>query len=264
MHLEEVDWCGNSPQWMLADEYAKGTRRSAHEDRRFFARKFRDPRAFDAADKHLGIDSKEGMSAALVAAMEKDEAAAVSGGRVLAANNVGRGRPVSVSSTQFEAGNPFEAKHLVDGDLSTRWSSDFADPQDVTITLVSGDSAFCNVSAVRVHWESAFASEYQIRVRRQGVSTWETVVHDTRSRAKMGSQLVHSHGVGALANTTRVQAVQIVGLQRVSRWGYSIWEVEVLGECSGQDVPAGVSEPAGGGEGGEGVVEAALRDAAVS
>ena len=68
MHLEEVDWCGNSPQWMPADEYTSGAKKSG--DVRFFARKFRDPRAFDAADRQLGIDSKEGMSAALLEAMD--------------------------------------------------------------------------------------------------------------------------------------------------------------------------------------------------
>ena len=252
MHLEEVDWCGNSPQWMPADEYTSGAKKSG--DVRFFARKFRDPRAFDAADRQLGIDSKDGMSAALVEAMEKDEAAAVAGGRVLADNNVARGRPVQASSTQSEWGNPFSAQHLVDGDLSTRWSSDFSDPQNVTVTLATGDEAFCNVSVVRLHWESAFASEYTVRVRRQGAPAWETVVHDMRSRAKMGSQLVHTHEIGSLADTARVQALQVVGLRRASRWGYSMWELEVMGDCTEGGERGGSAEE---------VLQAAVLDAPV-
>jgi len=38
---------------MLADEYQKGAGKRG-EDQRFFARKFRDPAAYDAADRHLG------------------------------------------------------------------------------------------------------------------------------------------------------------------------------------------------------------------
>ena len=45
----QVDWCGNSPQWMGAQDYRAGLRKDA-----FFARKFHHPAAFDAADAHLG------------------------------------------------------------------------------------------------------------------------------------------------------------------------------------------------------------------
>jgi len=232
MHLEEVDWCGNSPQWMLADEYQKGAGKRG-EDRRFFARKFRDPAAFDAADRHLGLDSKGNMPTHLHTAMKKDEAASREGGRILASNNVARNRPVEVTSMQKDKDNAFISRHLVDGDLSTRWSSAFSDDQNVKVSLVDTKSAWCNVSEVRVHWESAFATEYQINVKLFATGEWVTVVHDRRSRAKMGSQLMHVHNMALLADTSRIQALQVTGIKRSSRWGYSIWELEVLGECTG-------------------------------
>ena len=57
-------------------------------------------------------------------------------------------------ATASSGDDPALAPELaIDGDLSTRWSSDFSDPQQLTIDL--GDEA--TVSGVCIHWETAFA-----------------------------------------------------------------------------------------------------------
>jgi len=45
---------------------------------------------------HAGVDSKGNMPTHLHTAMKKDEAASREGGRILAANNVARNRPVGI------------------------------------------------------------------------------------------------------------------------------------------------------------------------
>ena len=66
------------------------------------------------------------------------------------------------------------------------------------------------------------------------------MVHDKRPRAKIRSQLLHVHTLaptlsGSVLGSVQgrgITAVQLVGLARATRWGYSLWELEVLGSCT--------------------------------
>ena len=62
------------------------------------------------------------------------------------------------------------------------------------------------------------------------------MVHDTRPRAKTRSQLLHVHTLsGSDLGSVQgrgITAVQLLGLARATRWGYSLWELEVLGSCT--------------------------------
>ena len=66
------------------------------------------------------------------------------------------------------------------------------------------------------------------------------MVHDKRARAKIRSQLLHVHTLaptlsGSVLGSVQgrgITAVQLVGLARATRWGYSLWELEVLGSCT--------------------------------
>ena len=45
-------------------------------------------------------------------------------------------------------------------------SSEFSDRQDMNVSLVSDETVhWCNISELRLHWESAVAREYKIRVK---------------------------------------------------------------------------------------------------
>ena len=228
LHLEEVDWCGNSPQWLSPGEYTTASQKGeGTKDQRFFSRKFRDPEAYNIADKQLGLDSTADMPDHVREGMDKDAKAVKKGGRVLANNNVAMYKEVQATSFQVQDTHQFQPSHLTDMDLTTRWSSEFSDAQHVNVSLVKDEGQWCNVTEVRIHWESAFATEYKIRVKEFDTGSWVTVVHDQRTRAKMGSQLMHVHTIGQSVDTSRIQAVQVEGLRRSSRWGYSIWELEV-------------------------------------
>jgi len=245
MHWEEVDWCGNSPQWLTGGDYTTAIRKHpapppAKAEPRFFSRKYRDPAALDAADKQLGIDSMHGMPAALNESMHKDGLALMTGGLADPKHNVALLKPVTVTSVQHDDGgegggtHTFRAQHLVDGSLHTRWSSRWSDDQQKTELLASPYCTHksCNVSEVRLHWESAFATEYVLLVQQAGSEDWHECVRVNKSSAKIGLQLIHSHLMNQTAvDTSRVGALRLTMVKRATRWGYSLWEMEVLGEC---------------------------------
>jgi hypothetical protein len=122
------------------------------------------------------------------------------------------GRPVEATSVEGPAYGPGNA---VDGDRGTRWSSLFADPQSITVDLGSTRS----VSRVRLDWEVAFGRAYAVRTSTDG-SSWTTVSSTTASDG----------GVDDLTfDALSARYVQVLGTERGTPWGYSLWELEVYG-----------------------------------
>src|SRR5829696_8076664 len=89
-----------------------------------------------------------------------------------------QGRPVTVSSTESAA---FPGGAAVDGNLGTRWSSGFADPQWIRVDL----GASLPLSSVVLRWEAAYARAFQLQVSPDG-TTWSTVY--TTSTGAGGTQ----------------------------------------------------------------------------
>ena len=61
----------------------------------------------------------------------------------------------------------------VDGNFSTRWSSDFYDPQTISVDLLS----VYTLETVVLAWETAYSSEYKLEVSTDG-NDWTTLVHE--------------------------------------------------------------------------------------
>jgi hypothetical protein len=125
--------------------------------------------------------------------------------------NVALNRPVACSSVE---GPTYVCSNAVDGDLTTRWSSGFSDPQWVYVDL----GARKDIKRVIVHWETAYGKAYQIQVSDDAVN-WTDVYSTTA-----GDGEVDNLGVSA-----RGRYVRMVGTQRGGEWGYSLWELEVYG-----------------------------------
>jgi beta-glucanase (GH16 family) len=122
-----------------------------------------------------------------------------------------QGRPTSASSTE-NAG--FPAGNATDGNPGTRWSSAFSDPQSLTVDL----GAAHPVNRVVLNWETAAARAFQLQTSNDGAS-W-TTVFSTASGAG-GVQDVAVSGSGRF--------VRMLGTQRTTQWGYSLWEFQVYG-----------------------------------
>ncbi len=76
-----------------------------------------------------------------------------------------------------------------------------------------------------VHWEAAYASQYKVQLSTDGTS-WTDI-----SGRTSGDGDTDTHG--GLNATGRY--LRILGTQRATEWGYSIWELEVFGVRNSND-----------------------------
>ncbi|MFC2015854.1 glycoside hydrolase family 3 C-terminal domain-containing protein [Chloroflexota bacterium] len=125
--------------------------------------------------------------------------------------NVALGRPTTCSSME---GPAYSCYHAVDGDLSTRWSSQFSEPQWISVDLGTRQ----RIARVILHWETAHAEEYRIQVS-DDRSQW-TDIHSTVAADGQVDNL-------EIAGTGRY--LRLHATQRAAVWGNSLWELEVYG-----------------------------------
>lgn len=134
----------------------------------------------------------------------------ISGGGV--AQNLASGKTITVSST--EAGLN-EAANVNDRNLLTRWSSEYTDDEWIAIDL---GSRF-GLDSIRITWEAAMATAYEIQISDDGTN-WSTIYAVSNN-----AQLVNFIEL----NKEEAFQLRILGLQRASEFGYSIFEIEVFG-----------------------------------
>jgi beta-glucosidase len=126
--------------------------------------------------------------------------------------NLALKRPVTASSVEKED-TPEQA--AVDGNSSTRWSSKFADPQTLTVDL----GKVVKINRVVLRWETAYASAYTLCVSVDG-QTWQDVYSTDSGQ---GDEEVITFA------PTDARYVRLIGRQRGTQYGYSLWEFEVYG-----------------------------------
>jgi endoglucanase Acf2 len=136
-----------------------------------------------------------------------------------ATTNLALNKSVTVSSNQDAIAFPPAA--AVDGNLGTRWSSAASDPQWIYVDL----GGTYNVNRVKVTWETAMASSYQVQIATATGGPW------TNMRSITGNTTSVNDHTG-LSGTGRY--VRINGTARATQWGYSIWELEVYGTSAGR------------------------------
>jgi hypothetical protein len=129
--------------------------------------------------------------------------------------NLALNQPTTASSVQSAS---FPASDATDGNLSTRWSSAFSDPQWLEVDLGSV-STICQVTLA---WEAAYATAFQIQVSSDN-STWTTIYSTTTGTG--GTQTLSVSGSG--------RYIRMYGTARATQYGYSLWEFEVFGTGSG-------------------------------
>lgn len=118
-------------------------------------------------------------------------------------------KPVTVSSVE-KAG--LEGQYAVDGNLNTRWSSQFSDPQYIIIDLQSVQT----FNEVLLNWEVAYAKEYEVHVSNDK-SNWTTLAHITNGKG----------GTEKISVQASARYVRIYGIQRGTQYGYSLYEVGI-------------------------------------
>lgn len=127
------------------------------------------------------------------------------------------GAKVTASSTHIQWEGEGPAERLVDGDLNTRWSSGYADAQEVVVDLGKAQK----LDILRLHWEAAAAAKYSVKVSDDG-KTWRNV--GTKAGAKKGPRKDEFELRGE-----SVRAIKLDLQDRVStNWGFSLFEIEAI------------------------------------
>jgi hypothetical protein len=127
------------------------------------------------------------------------------------------GAKVTVSSTHKEHRGEGDPSALVDGNLATRWSSDYTEPQKVVIDLGKEVS----IGDLRLHWETAAATKYNIEVSSDG-EEWEQVAEQT---GDTGPRIDTIEMEGTPARFIKLDLLTRVN----SKWGFSLYEIEAIG-----------------------------------
>ncbi|BDZ41352.1 hypothetical protein GCM10025865_06510 [Paraoerskovia sediminicola] len=124
-----------------------------------------------------------------------------------------QGKDVSASSVENADYTP--ARAAVDGDTSTRWASEFSDDQSLTVEL----DEISTLERVELQWEGAYGKAFEIQVSDDG-SSWSTAATVTDGTG--GTQTVQLDGATG-------KFVKLVGTERGTGYGYSLWEFQVFG-----------------------------------
>lgn len=128
-----------------------------------------------------------------------------------AQQNLALNKTVTASSIEKGWLNP---ENAVDGVGSTRWSSAFADDQWIAVDL----GATHQISGVKLNWQNSFGKQYHIQTSADG-RTWTTV-------------FTENNGTGGIDNISlnhSARHVRMFGLKRHTKFGFSLWEMEVYG-----------------------------------
>jgi hypothetical protein len=128
-------------------------------------------------------------------------------------SNIALNRPMFASSS-FDS--TFTPERAVDGNASTRWSSEFSDPQWIAVDL----GGLFSIQRVVLNWEAAYAAEYQLLFSDDG-QNWRLARAVTKNDLTAGIDDIQVSGIG--------RYVGIHGLRRGTPYGYSLWEFAVYG-----------------------------------
>jgi hypothetical protein len=129
--------------------------------------------------------------------------------------NIALNQPATSSSNEAPG---TLASYAVDGNLGSRWSSAFSDPQWLQVDLGSTQS----VCRVTINWETAYGKSYQIQVSNDATN-W-TTIYSTTAGAGGTEDLTGLSGSG--------RYIRMYGTARATAYGYSIWEFLVYAGTS--------------------------------
>ncbi len=126
----------------------------------------------------------------------------------------GKIQPVSATVSSVETGTSLVASKAIDGNFSTRWSSQFSDPQWISMDF----GATKEFKRVVLHWETAASAKYDLQVSANG-TTWTNVYTNNSGQA----------GTWDIPNLTASgRYLRVYSRARTTSWGVSLYEIETF------------------------------------
>jgi hypothetical protein len=138
--------------------------------------------------------------------------------------NIAQGKPAVASSLETTA---MVAGNAVDGNGTTRWSSQFSDPQWIYVDLRDNYS----IDRVKLIWEGAYGKDYKIQTS-PDASNW-TDIKTVTGNTSLTNDWTGLTGAG--------KYVRIYGTARGTVYGYSLFELQVYGTLSNANLAPSVN-----------------------
>lgn len=124
---------------------------------------------------------------------------------------------VSASASSQES-SALSSSKAIDGNVSTRWSSLFSDPQWLTVDL----GEVQHIGRVKLTWEAAASADYDLRVSDDNIN-WRTIYTDSQGNG----------GVDDITSvSTTARYVRMYSRSRKTVYGNSLFEMEVFGDAN--------------------------------
>lgn len=136
------------------------------------------------------------------------------------AENVRKDTAVQLNKFKSNTGKPvasseqegYPAGYAADGDMQTRWSSEFSDRQWIIIDLKQRK----NIEKIKLFWETACGKEYLILLSND-MENWKIVYNEKNGDGNTDEISIKPQSARYIA---------VYGIKRGTQWGYSLWEVE--------------------------------------
>ncbi len=137
-------------------------------------------------------------------------------GTVVGVANLALGRPAVASTTQ----SGYPASNATDGNPSSRWASQYSNNEWLYVDLGS----VYPINRVVLRWEAAYGRGYKLQVS-SNASTWSDMYSTTTGDGGVDDITLAAPASG--------RYVRMLGTQRATMYGYSLWEFEVYGGGAG-------------------------------
>jgi hypothetical protein len=135
--------------------------------------------------------------------------------------NCATGAIASVSSTHYGQNGESGPSALVDGDLFTRWSSDYSEPQEIVLQLKKP----AVLSKLRLHWEQASATRYCVYLSRNGKDWTSVYLYMGMGGGEPASRIDEVDLKNTAAGWLKLDLQACIN----KNWGFSLYEIEALG-----------------------------------
>lgn len=116
-----------------------------------------------------------------------------------------------------------KTEYVADGKMNTRWSSKYEDDEWIYFDLGSKKQ----VSRMVLHWEKAYAEEYEIEISNDG-KKWSKIYSESDGKGGKEEIAFKDH------NNTRYVRINLE--DRATKYGFSLWEVEIYSDESRLEV----------------------------
>ena len=167
------------------------------------------------------VDASQNESSGVSVSFKTEESGNPGDGAI-GVGNLALSLPAEASSVVEGATNG--ASNAVDGNVTSRWESAFADDEWITVDLGQP----YQIGRVILQWEAASGKHYLIQVSNDNAS-WETLYEFDEDGLPVEARTDDLPVSGA------GQYIRMQGVERNSQWSYSLFEFEVYSPGSGPD-----------------------------